>query len=184
MAWYKNLFLALINRVSEFSGGMEMVLCSQGSFRNQGSFHIVASPHIVAPESTVGCFAYHQQREEERQHRISQGLEVEHITYLYSIAIPVSEIGKCICFILRNCAHRAFQSRVRTLSWSFSSQKWISSNAPLNLNLFQELDKMSLSSSRSQSSTWFPWLPGWLSCHIIKFLPSPPITSTSLGQSN
>lgn len=57
-----------------------------------------------------------------REHRLSQDLEVQHSTYLHSLATPVSEVGKSISAMGPEgketglAAHRAFQSRVRALS--------------------------------------------------------------------
>lgn len=57
-----------------------------------------------------------------REHRTSQGLEVERSTYLHFVATPVSEVGKSILAMGPEGketgldAHRALQSRVKTLS--------------------------------------------------------------------
>lgn len=157
--------------------GSVRVLCTLESFRNPGSFHIVAPPSPRASESTPGCSACHQQKGEERQCRMAQevltgpGLEVKHITYPHSVANPNHEWGWKEypgCGNRRTHrafgAHRAFQPgvRVQHSNASFFRNKALS-NGPLTLNLFQELDKVLLSSSKSASFSWL------LSCHIIRF---------------
>ena len=106
---------------SGVSSGVAVALCSQRSFRNPDFFHIVASPFLRASESTAGCSACYQQREE-REHRVSQGLEVERITYLHSVATPVGEVGKSIPDMgpegreISLYTHTVFQPGLRTLS--------------------------------------------------------------------
>lgn len=186
MAWHKYLFLALVYVVSEVSGGMEMVLCSQGSFRNPASFHIVASPFLRASESTVGYSACYQQREEK-----STG---HHRAWKWSKYLP-SFHGHFCEWVWKEYL-RYGTRRKRNWSWCTQSIPVKDKNSVLML-LSAERKPFTrhpqpLPRVRQNTITiiiisiiniislvpWFIELP------YNQVLPSPPITWTSPGQSN